>query len=126
MTRPVSVHFPQTTSKSDKIKLCDIQEENDKLKSLTVDLREDLTTMNETLKQTLCVHSEIQDRLSEEQGKFMNFQTEYSNLQSKLYDEQCLHKEKEIELSEFKEQTYNMVDKEVEHHRYIKNYIFRK
>ena len=49
----------------------------------------------------------------------MKLQTEHSNLQAKLLDEQCLRKERETELSELKVQTYNMVDKEVEHHRYL-------
>ena len=47
----------------------------------------------------------------------MKLQTEHSNLQAKLLDEQCLRTEREKEFSDFKEQTYNAVDKEIENHR---------
>ena len=73
--------------------------------------------MNEQLSHTQSENSELKQRLSEEQSKCMKLQTEHSNLQAKLWDEQCLRKERETELSEFKKQTYNMVDKEVEHNR---------
>ena len=119
VTRTIS----QRNSKLDKIKSHNIQEEfaeeNDKLNSLIAGLKDNLTTMNEQFSHTQSEKSELKHRLSEEHSKCMKLQTEHSNLQAKLSDKQCLRKERETELSEFKEQTYNVVDKEVEHHRYL-------
>ena len=119
----VTRSLSQTNSKSDKIKSYNIQEEfseeNDKLNSLIAGLKDNLRTMNEQLSHTQSENSELKHRLSEEQSKCMKLQTERSNLQAKLLDEQCLRKEREKELSEFKEETYNMVDKEAEHRRKV-------
>ena len=60
----------------------------------------------------------------EEQTKCAESETECSKLRSELCEEQRLHQEIKTELSEFKEQTCKMVDKEVEHHRLIEKQHF--
>ena len=76
--------------------------------------------MNEQLSHTQSENSALKHRLSDEQSKCIKLQTEHSNLQAKVLDEQCLRKERETELSEFKEQTYDAGDKEIENNRRIK------
>ena len=50
---------------------------------------------------------------------FTTLQTEFSIFQSDSFAEQKLRQDIQMELSEFNEQTYNAVDKEVDDHRYI-------
>ena len=84
-----------------------------------MDLKGDLKTGNENLKHIESEKADIQYRRLEEQIKCAKIETECSKLRSGLCEEQRLHQEIKTELSEFKEQTYKMVDKEVEHHRSI-------
>ena len=56
----VSIQFSQTNLKSEKTKLRDLLEENDKIKSLTMDLKEDLKAVNENLKNIESEKSDIQ------------------------------------------------------------------
>ena len=46
MSKSVSIQFSQTNLKSEKTKLRVLLEENDKMKSLTMDLKEELTVVN--------------------------------------------------------------------------------
>ena len=57
----------------------------------------------------------------EEQTKCaeLHVDTECSKLRSELCEEQRLHKDIQTEFSDFKEQIYNAVDKEIENHRRI-------
>ena len=50
MSKSVSIQFSQTNLKSEKTQLRDLLEENDKIKSLAMDLKEDLKAVNENLK----------------------------------------------------------------------------
>ena len=50
MSKSVSIQFSQANLKSEKTKLRDLLEENDKIKSLTMDLKENLKAVNENLK----------------------------------------------------------------------------
>ena len=106
-------------SKSEKQTLKGFQEELSTLNSSITVLKDDLKTAIDKLKLTESQNAELQVKLLEEISKFSALQTEFSKLQSELCAEQKLCQDIQIELSEFKEQTYNMVDKEVEHHRYI-------
>ena len=119
MSKSVSIQFSQTNLKSEKTKVRDLLEENDKMTLLTMDLKEDLKAVNENLKHTESEKSDIQCRLLEEQTKCAELETECSKLRYELCEEQRLHQEIKTELSEIKEETYNMVDEEVEHHRFI-------
>ena len=106
-------------SKSEKQTLKGFQEELSTLNSSITVLKDDLKTANDKLKLTESQNAKLQVKLLEEISKFTALQTEFSKLQSELCAEQKLCQDIQIELSEFKKQTYNMVDKEVEHHRYI-------
>ena len=120
MSKSVSIQFSQTNIKSEKTKVRDLLEENDKMTLLTMDLKEEaLKAVNENLKHTESEKSDIQCRLLEEQTKCAELETECSKLRYELCEEQRLHQEIKTELSEIKEETYNMVDEEVEHHRFI-------
>ena len=50
MSKSVSIQFSQTNFKSEKTKLRVLLEENDKMKSLTMDLKEELNVVNENMK----------------------------------------------------------------------------
>ena len=106
-------------SKSEMQTLKGFQEELSTLNSSITVYKDDLKTANDKLKLTESQNAELQVKLLEEISRFTALQTEFSKLQSELCVEQKLCQDIQIELSEFKEQTYNMVDKEVEHHRYI-------
>ena len=74
---------------------------------------------NENLNHTESEKSDIQCRRLEEQTKCAELEKECSKLRSELCEEQRLHKDIQTEFSDFKEQTYNAVDKEIENHRRI-------
>ena len=126
MSKSVSTRFSQTNIKSEKTKLRDRLEENDKIKSLTMDLKEDLKAVNKNLKHIEREKSDIQCRLLEEQTKCAELDTECSKLRSELCEEQRLHKDIQTVFSDFKEQTYNAVDKEIENHRRIEKLHLQK
>ena len=91
-----------------------------------MDLKEDLKAVNKNLKHIESEKSDIQCRLLEEQTKCAELETECSKLRSELCEEQRLHKDIQTLFSDFKEQTYNAVDKEIEKHRQIEKLHLQK
>ena len=61
----------------------------------------------------------------EEKTKCAELETVCSKIRSELCEAQRLHQGMKTELSKFKGQTY-MVDKEVEHHRFIEKQHFHE
>ena len=60
MVAPIQIS--QNNSKSDKIKICNLQEENRQLKVSTMELKDNLKTLNE---KQICKHLELQCQLTE-------------------------------------------------------------
>ena len=82
LTQPAPVHFKQTNSKLDKLKNCDILQENEKLKSLNMELNDNFKTLHEN---QLCEKSVLQCKLTEMQNEIASLKIECSNLQLKLF-----------------------------------------
>ena len=61
VTRPAPVQYSQTNSKLDKVKICNILQENEKLKSLNMELKDNLKTLNGNL---VRVNSEFEHKLT--------------------------------------------------------------
>ena len=116
VTQPAPVHFKQTNSKLENVKICNILQENEKLKSLNMELKDTLKTMNGNI---VRANSEFEHKLTEKQNEIKNLKSECSNLQSKLHHEQTLRKKIETEYLEFKEMTFRSINKEREHYEHF-------
>ena len=114
VTQPTPVQFSKTNSRVEKTKMCNPQDENDKLNLLNKELKDQLRTINEKL---VCQNSDFQHKLDEKEKELNEIKFECSNLQSKLHDKQTLRKEIETEYSEFQETTFIAVDKEQENYK---------
>ena len=89
------------------MKICNLQEENRQLKVSTIELKDNLKTLNE---KQVCEHSELQCKLTEKHNETLNSKTECARLLSKLHNEQILRKKIENEFKEFEEMTFRAVD----------------
>ena len=116
VTQPTPVQFSKTNSSLEKTKMCNLQEENDKLNLLNTELKDQLRTINEKL---VCQISDFQHKLDKKEKELNEIKFECSNLLSKLHDEQTLRKEIETEYSEFQEMTFRAVDKEQENYKRV-------
>ena len=114
MVTPIQIS--QNNSKSDKIKICNLQEENRQLKVSTTELKDNLKTLNE---KQICEHSELQCKLTEMHNEIINSKTECARLLSELNNEQILRKKIETEYKEFEEMTFRAVDKEQENYKRV-------
>ena len=113
MVTPIQIS--QNNSKLDKMKICNLQEEN-QLKVSTMELKDNLKTLNE---KQICEHSELQCKLTEMHNEIINLKTECVRLLSELNNEQILCKKIETEYKELEEMTFRAVDKEVEHYKHV-------
>ena len=73
VARPAPVHYSQTNSKLENVKICNILQENDK--SLNMELKDTLKTMNGNL---VRANSEFEHKLTEKQNEIKNLKTECS------------------------------------------------
>ena len=104
----------QNNSKSDKMKICNLQEENRQLKVSTMELKDNCKTLNE---KQVCEHSELQCKLTEMHNEILNSKTKSARLLSELNNERILRKKIETEYKE--EMTFRAVDKEQENYKRV-------
>ena len=116
VTQPTPVQFSKTNSSLEKTKMCNLQEENNKLNLFNTELKDKLRTINEKL---VCQNSDFRHKLDEKEKELNEIKFECSNLQSELHNEQILRKKIETECKEFEEMTFRAVDKEQENYKRV-------